>query len=261
LEPGRLLATESDGVQLSAGILSVSQPENKAVVRVMVEAVPARIIKLLKPGIEITDNRSQNAAGKIRRVLDIDRSETPEPLSYSSNGNFGGNYRRVLLDLELNITTNQGNPLFLGQQVNFGRNLNLGILGKSLTGTIVYNSELPERMTRSLETIQVEFTNVSPELVAWIRVGEREYNQYGPSTWKIVRIISNQPGKLLYPSSDGSKAMYANHPELRVIRCLMELDVFKSDNDLYYKGTMLKIGTPIPFSAKRWTHSATVVAF
>ncbi|MBW7995581.1 MAG: DUF4330 domain-containing protein [Candidatus Glassbacteria bacterium] len=261
LEPDRLLRFDVGGTRLTGGILSKSQPELRAVVRVMIEAMPARLVPLLRAGLKVSDSKGSVQAGEIHRVLDIDPLGTPAALSYRSQPGFGREFRRVILDLELNCTVSGGVPRFFNQQIDFGRSLNFALLGQPLNGVVHYAGELRPAGQLVWQSVQVEFRNVPQELVAWVRPGEQEYSLERPPSWKIERIMSNQPAKILYPSPDGRQALLADHPASRDIRCQVSLLVLQAGDDMFYNGNLLKVGSGLSFNARRWSFGAALVAF
>jgi len=261
LEPNRLIGFQAGGTAITGGILSLTQPQPSAMVRVMVETFPVQLEKLLSAGIDVTDGRSRQKAGTLRRVVNSDRLDTPDNMLLSSQPDFGKDFKRMIFDLELVCTISGGVPFALGQQIDYGRTLNFALLGQQMSGVIRYDEKLPPLGVLSHETVQVEFRNVPPELVAWIRVGEQEYSLNGLSTWKIERIVSNQPAKLALPVPDPSHGLAIEHPVHRDIRCLVALDVFLSGNDMFYVGNLLKVGSAIRFDAKKWSLTATLVSF
>ena len=173
----------------------------------------------------------------------------------------GRDFRRVLMDLELECTINQGKPLFQGQMIDYNRNLAMSLLGQQFSAVVFSGNRLPSSGEYVWENVQVEFGSVPPSLVAWIRPGEQEYAPDQSASWKIERIISNEPAQVINPSSDGTKMHVANHPTHRSVRALVSLRVLKRDGDLYYNGNRLIIGSGISFQARRWSTSASLVSF
>ncbi len=241
--------------------LGTAQLNLNATVSVMLDNVPIQLVPLLTSGVKVTNSQGNVVAGRVKRVLDIAPLEIQTTTPEIARSGVRNDFRRLLLELELECTSNQGVLSFLGQQINYGRNLNLALLGHPFTVMTYHGDTLPPPGKLVWEKIQLRFTNVPPEIAPWIKAGEQEYLPGQPTTWTIESVISNEPAKVLYPGADGRQAHLADHPTLRDIRCLVSLRVTKIGDDLFYNGNPLKIGSRITFNARRWSFSASLTEF
>ncbi len=261
LEPNRLLTFRPNGARISGGILGTVQPNLSTTVRVMLDNVPAHLAPLLTKGLKVTNAKGNLNGGVLKRILAIAPLAILPTTPGLKPGGIGRDFRRMLLELELECTSRNGALYFQGQQIEYGRNLNLALLGRPFAATIYHGGNLPPRGKLVWEKIQVVFRGVPVEIVPWIRTGEQEYSPGKPSTWKIERVMSNEPSKILYPSADGRQAHLTNHPISRDIRCLISLRLVSSGDDRFYNGAPLKIGTGIGFNARNWNFSASLASF
>ena len=261
LEPNGLLSFGSGDSKITGGILSSTIPSMTATVRAMLDNVPVHLVPLIKSGVKVTNHKGNVIGGTIRRVLNVDRlALLPSSLGYNQGG-IGRDFRRILLELELECISRNGALLFQGQLLDYGKPINFALLGRPYTAISYLGSTLPARGKLADVKIQVVFHNVPTEIVPWIRAGEQEYIRGRTSNWKIERVMSNEPAKVMYSGADGRQAHLANHPSARNIRCLVSLRLVKYGEDMFFNGSQLKIGSNIAFSAKRWTHSASLAAF
>ncbi len=230
-------------------------------VRVMLDNVPVQLVPQLTSGVVVTNAKGSIIAGRVKRILDNAPLEILTATPEGARSGVGNDFRRLLLELELECTSKRGVLYFQGQRIDYGGNLNLALLGHQFTATAYYGDTLPPPGKLVWEKIQLRFTNVPPEIAPWIRAGEQEYLPGQPTTWTIESVISNEPAKVLYPGADGRQAYLANHPTLRDIRCRVSLRVTKIGDDLFYNGNPLKIGSGITFNARRWSFSASLAEF
>lgn len=261
LEPNRLLTFKPNGTRISGGIIGSAQPDLSTTVRVMLDNVPAHLAPLIKKGVKVTNAKGNLNGGVLKRILAIAPLEIMPTSPGFKPGGIGRDFRRMLLELELECTSRNGALYFQGQLIDYGRNLNLALLGHPFIATTYHGSSLPPRGKLVWEKVQVVFKNIPPEIIPWIRAGEQEYSPGKPSTWKIERVMSNEPSKILYSSADGRQAHLTNHPTSRDIRCLISLRLVSSGDDRFYNGAPLKIGTGIGFNARNWNSSASLASF
>ncbi len=261
LEPNRLLTLRSGDTRITGGILSGTATSITTTIRTLLDNVPVHLVPLLRSGVKVTNHKGNLNSGVIGRVLDVDPLALLPTNPGYNQGSVGRDFRRVLLDLELECTSRNGALFFQGQQIDYGRAFNLALLGHPFSAISYYGSSLPPRGKLADVKIQVVFTNVPPSIVPWIRAGEQEYLPGKPSSWKIERVMSNEPGKMLNSSADGRQAHLANHPTNRDIRCLVSIQLVKKGDDSFYNGNQLKIGSGITFNARRWSFAASMAAF
>ena len=138
---------------------------------------------------------------------------------------------------------------------------------------ILQGRKYPNGAKEVYKEFQVEFLDIPPELFAWVRVGMKSTNYFEPAAinasvvteqypeMELISIISNEPAKLMFPSTDGRKAYIADHPTKRTVRGLIQTQLVEYEGVLLLNHKRLFLGDTIQFPTTHHIFTCKVVSF
>ena len=260
LEPDRLIDLELNGQKYTAGVLSKSQAALSLPVKVILQFVPIRMVPLLKPGLSVLDKPNGSAIGTLTKVIEIGQSLPPASLWYDQPAGAQSQFRRLLLEFSLDCLSSGAQVQFNGQPVDYGRQLNLYLLGQPLQGLVTSREHLPAEEKLVWKEVKVSFTYVPPWIEKKLTPGLQEYGSERPPRIRLKSVVSSQP-TVIYPAIQNDREATALHPLYKDIVCVLEMQLVQSDDLYYLWGTPLSIGGRISFTTQYFTLPGEVIEF
>jgi hypothetical protein len=130
------------------------------------------------------------------------------------------------------------------------------IIGGKIMGAKRVESEVKHETL----TVAVKFTKIIPELAGVMKEGDIEKGENNKPIGKLIKIISNEPQKLLAidVNMSGDKLGLATDMSYREIKALFELDCVIEKRAPVYHGYVVKIGNSLIFSTDLYSLQGTI---
>jgi hypothetical protein len=127
-------------------------------------------------------------------------------------------------------------------------------------GKIMGAKKVESEVKRETLTVAVKFMKIIPELAGVMKEGDVEKDETGKPVGKLVKIISDQPQKLLAidVNMSGDKLGLATDMSYREIKVLFELNCVIDKRVPVYRGYVVKIGNSLAFSTDLYSLQGTI---
>jgi len=137
----------------------------------------------------------------------------------------------------------------------------LSVVPMYFMGHKVINAKIPVVIKEDIVVrVEARFDRVIPELAKVMAEGDAEKDDSGRTLGKLVKVISNEPSRVLTMNSTGvteDKLQFVPDPDHRDIKALLELTV-EDSGSIKYRGSVMKIGNPIIFTTDLYYVQGTV---
>jgi len=167
--------------------------------------------------------------------------------------------RQVLVKMEI-MGRVEGNAFyFRDKRVALDSEIAFNTHKYNIKGIVVKEPALVKRIDRKWALLKVKFTNLMPELLAYINEGDEEKDSSGELVAKVTSILSNEPTETLFLVQQGGKINMGKNPKDRVVILLIETLCIKAQKGLVFKEKQVKVGSAISLQTNEYDIRGVII--